>query len=185
MKRIYVLLVTVCLAVLSINAQCNNQISIGWGHASHPFLGLGLGSALVGEEESSVGAFHVQYLRNISEHWAVGGTLTYEHLYQDNEYSNGTSADADNFIAVMPTARGYWFCKDGFRMYSSAAAGVALSSYDDHKNGTTDKETKTDMQFAYHVSPVAFEFGTRKVCAFLEIGFGYKGIFNAGVSFGF
>lgn len=196
MKKIITTAAVFFATILNVNAQSyetpDNEISLSVGLPTHPFLGVAFGdafSSIITDDngsESSYGAYSLTYLHNCSKHIAVGAAATFEHTSKDTKKGPSIS---DNFLAVMPTARAYWFRNKSFGMYSRLAAGVAFNFYDDLKynsnNTDTEKESKTDMLFAFQLSPVSFEFGSNKVSGFLELGYGYQGIFNAGIRLGF
>ena len=109
----------------------------------------------------------------------------------------------------MPTAEYVWFNKRIVRMYSSASLGIAhinnektlnRTFYKDNiekqgeywlYNGSTKESTYSEdystsgTKFAYQVVPFGIEVGSRRCCFFQEWGYGYKGIFTAGVRFSF
>lgn len=191
MKRFITIAVVLMTTVLGVNAEDydtpDNEIAVGVGFGTHPFIGVGLASAIIDAfedaEDTATGAYSISYLRNLNSHIAIGATGVYEYMYSKNDDGKKTS---DSFITLMPTARAYWFRTGMFGMYSRLAAGVSLSMYEDYKDGsTTEIENKSEALFAFHVAPVSFEVGSDKFSGFLELGYGYQGLVNAGVKFGF
>lgn len=193
MKKILLLAVALFVAAIYADAQeyeyPDNEIAIGVGFGTHPFIGVAFGDAFAGAidrsdcSDSTVGAYSVTYLRNLSKHFAVGATAVYEYMYTENKKNEKLS---ENFITAMPTARAYWFRSKGFGMYSRLAAGVSFQLSEDYKDSSkTEKENHCDAHFAFHAAPVACEFGSNKISGFLELGYGYQGFVNAGVKFGF
>lgn len=192
MKRIFTLPVVLLAVICSASAQSfdrpKNEIMVSMGIATHPEIGLDFADVFLGglvsdSDVESDGAFAITYLRNMNKTLAWGVTGSYEHLNQklDNE------TFYENFLAVMPTVRAYWFRTKYFGMYSRLAAGLALNMYDTYagKGTSSTKENKCDAYMAFHAAPVSVELGTSKFSGFMEIGYGYQGIVNLGVKVGF
>ncbi|MCQ2287680.1 MAG: hypothetical protein MJZ74_01095 [Muribaculaceae bacterium] len=165
-----------------------NEISASVGYFTHPHVALTFGDAFGGiidgdaSPENSVGSFGLTYMHNFNNRFGVGATTSFEHIYKN---AKDGKKYTENFITVMPTARAYWFRHKSFGMYSRVAAGVALNCSKGYVKDTGKEKTDTDVLFGFHLAPVSMEFGSNKVSGFLELGWGYQGIFNAGVKFGF
>lgn len=193
MKKIVSIAVALFTTILSAGAQTyetpKNEISVSVGLATHQFISVAFGDAFAsiisGDNggENSYGAYSLTYLHNCSKHIAVGATATFEHTYKDSKHFE--KKFSDNFLAVMPTARAYWFRNKTIGMYSRLAAGVAFNFYDKLKDDASSTESKSDLLFAFHAAPVSLEVGSNKVSGFLELGYGYQGIVNAGIKIGF
>lgn len=191
MKKILLLAVLFCTSVLGVNAQeyetPSDELSVSWGIGTVPQLIVGfsdaLSAALVGENssENSYGAFSVQYMHNISKSIGVGISGTYEYIYKEGKNSK---KHGENFITIMPTVRAYWFRNKSVGMYSRLAVGASLNVYEVPTTQSDVNQNHTDTQLAYHAAPVALEVGSNKFSGFLELGFGYQGIINAGLKFG-
>lgn len=191
MKKILTIAALTLAAVLTANASSyeppKNEISISYGYGTHPEIALDFASAfadaIVGSNssEEGCGVFSLTYMRNLNKNIGLGATLSYENLYKKD--SNNEKYN-ENFLAIMPTARAYWFRSKMFGMYSRVAAGIALNIYDDY-DANDGKVTKSGTEFAFHFAPVSMEIGSNKICGFLELGYGYQGIFNAGIKVGF
>lgn len=136
----------------------------------------------------------------------------YVEALRNHEWHNNYILDSKLWY-VMPTAEYVWFNKRIVRMYSSASLGVVHISKEKTLDGIlyaeVDKEiiekfpnhwmygeknvektsseefSSSETKFAYQVIPFGFELGSRKFCFFQEWGYGYKGIFTAGVRFSF
>ena len=114
---------------------------------------------------------------------------------------------------VMPTAEYVWLNKRFVRMYFSASLGIAHINHEKTLEKTlyseVDKEiiekfpeywwygertvestssegySTSATKFAYQVVPLGIEVGSKRCCFFQEWGYGYKGVFMAGVRFSF
>lgn len=166
----------------------SNEVSVSVGYATHPHVALTFGDAFGGiidgdaSPENSLGSYGLTYMHNFNNRFGVGATTSYEYIYKNAKDGKKYS---ENFFTVMPTARAYWFRHNKFGMYSRLAAGVALNCSKGYVKGTGEEKTQTDVLFGFHLAPVSMEFGSNKVSGFLELGWGYQGVVNAGVKFGF
>lgn len=192
MKKILLVAVALFAAVFTTNAQDyetpSDEISVSVGYFTHPHVALTFGDAFGGiidgdaSSENSLGSFGVTYMHNLNKRFGMGATTSYEYIYKN---AKDGKKYTENFITVMPTVRAYWFRHNHFGMYSRLAAGVALNCSKGYVNGTGEEKSQTDVLFGFHLAPLSMEFGSSKVSGFLELGWGYQGIVNAGVKFGF
>lgn len=191
MKKILLLIVIACASILGVDAQeyetPKNEMSVSWGIGTVPHLIVGfsdaLSAALAGNNasEKSYGVFSAQYLHNINKRYAVGVVFAAEYVYKEGKDSDKHDED---FFTLMPTARAYWFRGKSFGMYSRVALGVSMNIYEVPSVGKERTQIHSDTHLAYHAAPVAIEVGSNKFAGFLELGYGYQGIVNAGVKFG-
>lgn len=179
MKKLFLFGVLLCMSVgLFAQDRPKNELAISWGVATTPQLVDVFTTALSGglvDYSSSTQAISAQYLRNLNNTWAVGAAAICEAMEADDANSDGKQ----NLISVMPVARAHWFDKKHFGMYSKAGVGVCL--WNEKLNG----QSTNDVTVAYQVSPVCMEAGSESVRGFMELGFGFQGIVNLGVRFGF
>lgn len=168
----------------------NHEISVGYGAIGATDIVSLLGDAIVGALSGSIdnldttGEISAQYLYNINKTWGIGAAVTFAETNgrdKDNTYKQKT-----DYIMVMPTVRAMWFHKKHFGMYSRVAVGgfLGFDSATKTDGGKDSKDTSTSGNFAFQLSPVCFEAGSNKVSGFFEAGFGFQGIFMAGIRFG-
>lgn len=191
MKKTILIIVAALATAFTASAQDYetpaNEISLGAGYVTHPFIGIGFGNAFGGifdgdtNDENSLGAYSLTYMHNINNRFGVGATASYEYMYKN---AKDGKKYTENFVAVMPTARAYWFRHKAFGMYSRVAAGVALNLAKGYSATTGEKENETQVLFGFQLAPVSMEVGSNKVSGFLELGWGYQGLVNVGVKFG-
>ena len=146
------------------------------------------------------GAFKIGYGYAASKHWTFGLDLSYENqgmrqlsfLYtkhikeEDNDYRRWDCKKEigklkRHIFSILPYAQVYWF-KRKVSMYSRTAFGIHcnIENYERHKN---DKEINTYKHFACHISPVGIEFGLHGIKAYIETGYGYQGMIQAGLTY--
>ena len=153
------------------------------------------------KEESYSPTFNLQYLYRVAPKVKVGASLTYQHTSaklmaekQSGGYLDIAKATNDYFT-VMPVAKFMWIEKDHIGLYSKAAAGICIASKSDPKycNGVqvdpdradrvlNDLKTDKGTRFAYQVSAIGFEAGSKNLRGFVELGYGFQGLAQAGVS---
>ena len=147
-------------------------------------------------DDSSTLAFNLQYLYRIAPKIKVGGALTYQHtsttlMVADNNGTYHDAAKANNdYFTVMPVVKAMWIEKNHIGLYSKAAAGICIASNSAKVCsgfGAAEKyidEIKSDKgtRFAYQVSAIGFEAGSKNIRGFVELGYGFQGFAQAGVS---
>lgn len=75
-----------------------------------------------------------------------------------------------------------WVSRESLQMYSGLGGGFTFGK-EDFRSASTDhtSERESIQSFAFHVTGVGARFG-KKVAVHTELGFGYKGFLNAGLS---
>jgi hypothetical protein len=177
----------------------------GIGEAIGEGLGKAIISAITGglynpnetrRDDSSTLAFNLQYLYRIAPKIKVGGALTYQHtsttlMVADNNGTYHDAAKANNdYFTVMPVVKAMWIEKNHIGLYSKAAAGICIASNSAKACsgfGAAEKyidEIKSDKgtRFAYQVSAIGFEAGSKNIRGFVELGYGFQGFAQAGMS---
>ena len=178
-----------------IDSKSEISFSVGVGTPNERGIGEALGegfakaiaSAITGglydpnttkRDDSSSLAFNLQYLYRVSPKIKVGGAVTYQHT------------NATLLFTVMPVAKFMWIEKNHIGLYSKAAAGICIASNSAKACsgfGAAEKyvdEIKSDKgtRFAYQVSAIGFEAGSKNIRGFVELGYGFQGFAQAGVS---
>ena len=87
----------------------------------------------------------------------------------------------DTWAYIMPTARINWLRNEWFALYTKAGiGGGALNRWE-----SDDKTLTYWPVFAWQVTPVGVEFGKNWFNFFIEGGYGYTGLVQAGFKFKF
>lgn len=84
----------------------------------------------------------------------------------------------DNWFSLIPSVRVNWMRNSWLSLYSRAGVGISLAN----RNRGIDNDLYSSPAFAWQFSPVGIEMG-RKVCFYLEAGYGFTGVINGGVKF--
>ena len=180
----------------------------GIGEAIGEGFGKAIASAITGglydpnetkKDDSNTVAFNLQYLYRIAPKIKVGGAVTYQHtsatlMVADKNGAYHDAAKADNhYITVMPVIKAMWIEKEHIGLYSKAAAGICIASnsaktcsgFQEADKYVDDVKSDKGTRFAYQVSAIGFEAGSKNIRGFIELGYGFQGFAQAGVSFKF
>ncbi|MGH2624929.1 MAG: outer membrane beta-barrel protein [Sphingobacterium sp.] len=196
MKKVTKLLVTsvVCFILFSQNsfAQQDNHIYIGYGVASvrsiedeieNIIITTATGGSLSSTNAKNSGTIFAGYRNYVSEKLEIGGTLIFEHasrdILSDSKYSGSL---ASNTYAVLAELKYNYINHPRFRLHSGLGAGLAHSRISTEDDVKTEKDQVTD--FAYQVDAIGVSYG-EKFSVSLNAGFGYRGIVNAVLAYGF
>src|SRR5690606_20456350 len=173
-------------------AQQDNHIYIGYGVASVRSIENALedliittatGGSLTSANDKNSGTIFAGYRNYVSEKLEVGGTVIFERASRDvlsnSEY---TGSVASNTYAILAELKYNYFNHPRFRLHSGIGAGLAHSRISTKDDAKTEKDKVTS--FAYQVDAIGVSYG-EKFSISLNAGFGYKGIVNAVVAYGF
>lgn len=89
----------------------------------------------------------------------------------------GTFKETNTIAAVEMDYR--WVYKPSFQLYSGLGAGLRFRKGEYHVGD--ELETTNNTLGTIHVNALGLRFG-KQVGLFFELGFGYKGVFNGGLS---
>ena len=112
---------------------------------------------------------------------AVQGVITQYHVPGISLFSNSDDSiyvtRKEKFFTLMPSFQYSFLQKRSIRLYSELSAGVAFT-----KTNFYDKEERGNaVQGAYQVTFLGFRFG-RRIAGFIDLGYGYKGVAQLGIS---
>lgn len=148
-----------------------------------------LSSAILGQKlnskTTSSGNFGLGYRNQITERIRVGGDIAFqqEQTEQFDKNNKAIAKRTNNYFMVMPAMSFSYIKTAWLDFYGSAAAGVILDKYTSTEpNKAAVKDNTTD--FAFQVNPAGIRVG-KKLGAFAEVGFGYRGIISAGLNYKF
>lgn len=134
----------------------------------------------------------IGYQYRLAKWFWLGGTFSYTGFYEAKyeRISNlKCSSYNSHLISILPEARFSWLNKEKVTMYSGFGLGLAIYTDDTHysdkfyspKPRTWDE---TSYAPAFHLTAVGIHVG-KKWYGFAELGFGYKGIIQAGFGYNF
>jgi outer membrane protein W len=135
------------------------------------------------KNEKFAASFTLTYNYAIKNNWFINSNVSYQTIEKDVFESNVKTGNVtDQFITVGIGSSYHYIKKDWFQMYS----GLNVA-YTKHKSDSTASSNIIDADvsfFNFQLNALGFRFG-KKLAATLELGFGYKGIANTGLSYQF
>jgi len=93
------------------------------------------------------------------------------------------NSQIDNYVGMV-SANWIFLTKGAFTFSSSVYLGTSYEKKDIdilHDRGVEIPKSKNSYKVAYHLSPIRVRYG-ETLGVFAELGFGYRGILNVGVS---
>ena len=121
------------------------------------------------------------YQRTLGKVISLGVTASVNPILSNIVYKKGTTGtSAEMAFSLMPKMEITYVQHGVFAAYSAVAVGVSyLTRKVNNANGTT--ETGTLWRVGYQISLVGVRVG-KNVGGFLELGYGYQGMFRLGLS---
>lgn len=122
----------------------------------------------------------ITYKYHVSERLAVGGSTVYNaraeetlpDFFTDSRWRRRAVSNAGEITL-------FWAKQPAFQFYSTFGAGFFV-----RRSTFYEAQAKTNFGYTMQASPVGIRVGN-KVAGFMEMGFGYKGFLNAGLSMRF
>jgi hypothetical protein len=134
----------------------------------------------------STGAMHINYKFAIENKWILGATTGFSDTTQDISVNNAVIGEQKYRALTFAIESDYRYISNpSFQIYSGLGAGITINKGEFEPNST--KETSihdNSSYFNYKVTALGLRVG-KKLAGFLELGFGYKGILSAGISYQF
>lgn len=197
MKKIISTALLFCTIVATAQEKGKSEIRLAYSDASFVLMGEGLANALSNTIVSGIsgvkykdaksttfGMFEAGYRYNIGERLKIGGDISYlrtEDKFEKNKTNPKTVTRTSSYF--MGTVMGqYSYIKTSLLdFYGSGGVGAIALSTKDEVGGTYKDNA---LGFAFQINPVGLRVG-KTFGAFLELGYGYKGIATAGLSYKF
>ena len=183
-KRIYIF----CLAITSLfiantsmAQQGKSEISVGYGFYSWYSLQNHVNGY---DYTTSSGTLLINYKYYVSNNFTLGVGIGYENISTDGSYFAVTPEFTYTYLDTK---------NDRIRLKLYGGASVGIASYNDNNYNanpyynTTPYATHYDnsgLQFTGNATLLGMRIG-RKLGFFAELGFGYKGLINGGLSYRF
>ncbi|MEI7500821.1 MAG: hypothetical protein WCK84_10285 [Bacteroidota bacterium] len=198
MKSKTFLLIALALLVVSnsINAQeikqGKNEIRLGYGALTAPemanslmgiwpAIGITIFKDTIKDYTCSFyGDLNIEYHRHLKPWIAVGAGVSVNPISTFIRTTKGGELTWNYYlITVMPRVDFYYLNKGIFTMYSGIQAGASLILWQDRQGSTV--YTDSGISAAFHVNAFGIRIG-KEMGAFMEWGFGFRGIVNVGIS---
>jgi hypothetical protein len=134
------------------------------------------------KDDNSYGSVHLGYKYLCSITFAVGGFVAYDYAKLKGVFDGKeTGRFYKTHYTVAVEAELTYLSSGDFNLYG--LAGIGGTFYHLKYKDNSDKnmnDSDTNPYTAFQITPVGLRFG-RNVGAFVELGFGYRGILNAGL----
>lgn len=128
-------------------------------------------------------AFNLTYKIAIKDKWFFYADAAYQVVTEDVIENGLTTGDvSQRYFTVGFGSDYHYISKDWFQMYSGAS--IAYTSQNADFTTSSNIEDKSDGYFNFHVNALGFRFG-KALAGFVELGVGYRGVANVGVSYQF
>jgi len=169
-----------------------NEITLGYGvltgvemanaiFSIWPAIGISIGKDSIQDYYCSFyGAPDLEYHRFLKRWLSVGVSLSVNPISTVIKTKSGRELTWNYYvITLMPRIDFIYLNKGIFSMYSGIQAGAALALFQDRQGGGTVNDF--GISPAFHVNLFGMRIG-KEIGAFMECGYGFRGIVNFGVS---
>jgi hypothetical protein len=134
-------------------------------------------------ENSGPVSVHPKYY--ISDRIKLGLNITFEQE-KEKTMDNGLSTGKvkSSYYCFMPSVTYNYWQRDNCEVYGcvSLGAGIENSTFSPVSKETYSEKLENSIKFACQFSALGIRYG-KKVGIFMELGYGYNGIFQAGISY--
>ncbi|MDR2773554.1 MAG: hypothetical protein LBC19_02220 [Tannerella sp.] len=187
------LLAITCLLFLGTNVygqQKKHSLEVGLGiwntneiiNSFSDMIVSSLPNDIKMKDEGSYGSVHLGYKYHSSRIFAVGGFVAYDYAKSkglSGGYETGMFYKTHYTFALE--AELTYLPLGSFNMYGLVGIGETFYHLE-YKSSSSESmnDSDTNPYTTFQITPVGLRIG-RNAGAFLEIGFGYRGILNAGL----
>lgn len=178
------LLILGILSFGEVAAQQNpHELSLSYGFIPSRLVGASVAKVLTFNDASlkAVGPIGIKYTYNLNNRFNAGLNLSYTKITsrETNDQQGGDIELRSSFYTFMPEFNLYLSKRGRVEIYSGLAAGISLlNQKSDYKYADP---VEGEVCFAYQITALALR-GTSVTAPFAELGYGYKGVLNVGVS---
>lgn len=113
--------------------------------------------------------------------WSVGAETGYWHFAVRNNKSETPDIRHGNVGVAAATGKFYYKTRGFCKLYGGVNLGVGLTGVMNEKDGATTFEAPQVFP-AFQLNPIGVRLGNEKVGFIAELGAGYRGIFQIGLS---
>ena len=145
------------------------------------------GKELTHSEGGRLTGYTAHYGYAVKDQWMLGASLAYQTVKRKLLLDNVESGESSSAVYSFGVETNYRYISNPiFQMYSGLGAGYAFGklSFSLEDANLEFKDKNKINYFTFHITALGFRVG-KKLAAFAEIGFGYKGILNGGISYQF
>jgi hypothetical protein len=165
-----------------------NEIALSYGVVSSDdiaFIFSDIITSIVGysnENIRSSGIINLSYRNVVRDRWLLGATVSYEKTQSDAFVMNSQiGTEKDTYYTVGLEAHYQYVHNPSFQMYSGFGAAYTLAQAEVNRTDGNPNTSNKMYHFNFQVNLLGFRIG-KAVGFFTELGFGYRGVVNAGLS---
>ncbi len=183
-----VFVLALCSLAFFAKAQSKWEVRAGYGLASAQEIVDGLADMTtslgsLGTARSSTDLSYGPILVGVNyfpmPKLSVGLQYSNTKMNNDITLESGGMSNYENLYHVIMARSDYYYSTGFVQVYSGLGAGVSFSKSSPTKQTTGSESKSTD--FAYQVNAIGARVG-RTIGVFGELGFGYNGVLNLGIS---
>lgn len=131
---------------------------------------------------SGSGLYGIGYNYFIYKGLKLGVSAQYARYDVGRSFTNGLTAnETDTWFTILLEPKGQWVDGRVAQLYSGFGLGASFYKSEGRSSSREEVFTNRMTIFSFQATPIGVRFG-RAVGAHLELGFGYKGLINVGVS---
>ena len=172
--------------------QLSQELSLGYAFRTIENSGLSFSdtysslivmSSLYQAHQTFAISPYIAYRKDLGSQMSAGISVGYEQYkgdYYDWAGGNKLGSFAKQSLVVAGELRYGYLSHGKCHLYGLAGAGFAAVSLRENTTFSSN-HSQTSRHFTYHIAPLALAYGG-KVRPFAELGYGYKGIVNAGLT---
>mgnify|MGYP001031013143 CR=1 FL=1 len=192
-KHLFLTLIVFCF-MSQLRAQ-NSEIRANIGLLTTADVGSFFGDLIINaitiggyttDNSTSIGAWGAEYWYFKTDRLKIGGLVSLQTIDKEVFFTGNKAGDiTDNYYTILPQLSYEYLQAGWLRIYSGVGLGITiweqnLKSSDPKLSGAK----ASDLMFNFHVNAIGARVGNA-FGASLELGFGAKGILNAGLSYRF
>jgi len=196
-KVLFCVLITAAILCNSSIAQDKtlgkNEIRVGYGMLTGvemanavyniwPAIGISIiaRDTIADYSPSFYGVAGMNYARHLKPWISIGVSASLNPINTYIRSKKGYEYTYSYYVlSVMPRVDFIYLNKGAFSMYSGIEVGAAFIFWTDKKGNTTD--TDFGVSPAFHINAFGIRIG-KDIGGFMEWGYGFRGVFNFGVS---
>ncbi len=188
-KALFLLLIT--FSTLSAQkGNYKNEFNIGISGVTVPQIidfaqdFAQLAALFASENSETTVPFYLEYSRFVSDRIRISGNFNYYKIEKDVRFmlTDDIVGKYKEKYYTGIIGLNYHYGKSGFSTFYSGIYVGAL--YRDSDDNVEESLSKDKTFFAYHINLIGLKLG-KKFTVSCELGFGFKGIINAGIGYRF
>ena len=172
-----------------------NEFSIGYGFKPSSSFRYSPG-CMVYPETDNIGAFYFTYTRRLTKVIGIGLTFCYDPIHLDyygrvDSHNTLICKVRENSFSLIPHLKINWLNTKYVNLYSKVGyLGFHQTTYkqeeyypDLYEVNPPSEDELFDM-YAFQVTPIGIEIGTKRCAGFIQCGLGMEGIISIGFRYG-